>query len=255
MAVAACTGGSQSGASGTAGTNEGADPVADSLIGDWVLALGGMETFWEVSTARFTLTTEMYNAGSGRLRRTRPRYVTIQRGEGGELARIERWEGDDFIEQGWDGTEAWARLNGTFLPDTAKDRREVEYVSGDVNYWAFLPFKLRDPGVNLAYEGKDAGGRHIVRVTFGVGVGDHQDTWTYLFTEGISWPAEVWYQEPSMRAPNRTIWENPATVGGYTFPQRRVYVNDSDQVTKVITISDFELNPELPAGSFGRPGG
>jgi len=255
IGIAACTVGSTNGPSGTAGSNEGADPVADSLIGEWITALGGMERFWGFSTARFTLTTEMYDAETGRLRRTRPRYVTISRGERGELARIERWEGDDLIQQGWDGAEAWAMLNGAFLPDTAKDRRQVEYVSGDVNYWIVLPFKLRDPGVHLAYVGTDDANRHVVRVTFGEGVGDHQDTWTYLFDEGTAWPAEVWYQETSDQAPHRTLWQDPATVDGYTFPQRRVYVDDADRIIKVLRISDFELNPELPAGIFARPGG
>ena len=63
-----------------------------------------------MKTARYTLTTEMYDRESGRLRRTRPRYVTIARTDVGELSRIERWEGDDFIQQAWNGSAAWAVL-------------------------------------------------------------------------------------------------------------------------------------------------
>jgi hypothetical protein len=55
------------------------------------------------------------------MRRTRPRYVTIARTDAGEISIIERWEGDDFIQQGWDGVEQWATLNGEPLGVGDKD--------------------------------------------------------------------------------------------------------------------------------------
>ena len=93
------------------------------------------------------------------MRRARPRYVTIARTDMGELARIDRWEGNDYIEQGWDGVADWALRNGEPLEPGDRDRDEVRYVSGDVNYWMALPFKLRDPGVHLAYCRPRLGGR------------------------------------------------------------------------------------------------
>lgn len=232
---------------------EEGDAVAEALVDSWIDALGGLRPYWNVETSEFTLTTEMYDPESGRLKRTRPRYVTIRRGEAGEWARIERWEGNDFIQQGYDGSEAWALLNGAVLPDTAKDRREVEYVSGDVNYWIALPYKLKDPGVFLSYNGRDPVGRHDVQVDFGEGVGDHQDVWHYYFVDGQTWPVEVTYQEADSRAPSRTVWEDINTVDGYTYVGRRVHLNADGQIWKVIRTHDVEINPDVPEGYFSLP--
>ena len=157
----------------------GTDAAADSLVARWIEAAGGMETYWDLRTARFTLTTEMYDSISGRLRRTRPRYVTIAKWPDGERARIERWEGDDFIVHGFDGEEVWARMNGEVLGPGDKDYDEARYVAGDVNYWIALPFKLRDPGVNLHYRGRDDEDRHFVEVTFG-------EAWATTRTSGAT---------------------------------------------------------------------
>ncbi len=235
------------------GGEGGSQEAAEALVDEWIEALGGMETYWKLRTARFTLTTEMYDTESGRLRRTRPRYVTIEKAETGERARIERWEGNDFIQQGSDENGTWAFLNGEPLPDTAKDMREVAYVSGDVNYWIGLPFKLRDPGVNLAYRGIDEAGRHDVLVTFGEGVGDHQDTWHYYFVDGRVWPVEVTYQEAGKTNVNRTRWEDIREVDGFTYVGRRVHVDEDGRVEKVIRTSDLVVNPELEPGTFSPP--
>jgi len=109
------------------------------------------------------------------MRRTRSRYVTIARTDAGEISRIDGWEGGDFIQQGWDGVEQWATLNGEPLGVGYKDYDQVPYVSGDVQYWISLPYKLRDNGVNLHDRGMDDEGRHVVGVTFGEGIGLHDE--------------------------------------------------------------------------------
>jgi hypothetical protein len=228
------------------------DPAAVERIEAWIDALGGMEPYWNLSTARYTLTTEMYDDQSGRLRRTRPRYVTIARTEAGELARIERWEGDDFIAQGWDGEERWATLNGEALGPGDMDYDEVTYVASDVNYWIALPWKLTDPGVFLHDDGTDDEGRRVVRVTFGEDVGDHQDTWRYFFEEGRTWPVEIQYVEEGKTSVNRTRWEDIREVDGYIFVGRRVHFNE-DGVTKVLFTHDMEINPEIDPSIFSTP--
>ncbi len=228
---------------------------ADSLVDAWIDVLGGLERYRTLRSARFTLTTELYDPESGRLKRTRPRYVVIAKDPDGEKARIERWEGDDFIQQGFDGREAWATRNGERLPDTARDLREVRYVSGDVNYWIALPYKLRDPGVIFHYEGRDAEGRHDVKVTFREGVGEHQDTWHYYFVEGRIWPVEVTYQEAGSRRVNRTRWEDLREANGYVYVGRRVHLDGRGRIWKVIRTHDVEINPILPEGIFSEPAG
>lgn len=231
-----------------------ADARAEELVDSWIEALGGLETYEPLRTARYTLTTEMWDPGSGRLRRTRPRYVTMARTEHGQLTRIERWEGDDFIAHGTDGDTIWATMNGAPLGPGDMDYDQVPYVSGDVHYWIGLPYKLRDPGVNLHYRGQDEEGRHVVGVTFGDGVGLHDgDAWTYWFEDSRTWPVQVAYQEETSDNVNTLRFEGIRTVDGYTFVGRRVHFDESGGITKVLRTHDFELNPELDMSLFSAP--
>lgn len=229
------------------------DRMADSLVHELIEAAGGMQRYWEMETARFVLTTEWWDVDEPRIRRTRPRYITIDRRDGKERGRLERWEGDNLILQGFDGDTAWATMNGEFLEPGEMDRDQVEYVASDVNYWIALPYKLRDPGLTLHYDGLDGEGRHDVRVTFDAGVGDHQDVWHYYFREGEPWPVEITYQEDGSTTVNRTRWEDIQTVDGYTFVGRRVSLNAEGRVRLVVATSEFEFNPALEAGVFSRP--
>ena len=229
------------------------DETAEALVDGWIDALGGMETYRRLQSASYTLTTEIWDPVSGRLRRARPRYVTIARLETGEAARIERWEGNDFIQHGFDGVAEWAVMNGEPLGPGDKDYDEARYVSGDVFYWIGLPFKLKDPGVFLHYDGTDDEGRHLVRVTFGEGVGDHNDTWYYTFEEGRAMPVSIGYREEDRENVSRTYWEDIREVDGYVFTGRRVHVNADGRIWKVLVTSDFLLNPEVDPAVFKGP--
>ena len=228
-------------------------PTAVALVDGWIEALGGMETYWKLQSASYTLTTKMYDPVTGRLRRTRPRYVEIARLPTGEAARIERWEGDDFIQHGFDGQVEWAVMNGEALAAGDKDWDEARYVASDVFYWIGLPFKLKDPGVFLHHDGTDEEGRQMVRVTFGEGVGDHDDTWFYVFEEGRAMPVSIGYREEGRTNISRTYWEDVRQVDGYPFAGRRVHINADGRVWKVLETSEFVLNPELPVARFRSP--
>jgi len=234
-----------------AGAQQASNAKAESLVGDWITAAGGMEAYSPLSSARYTLTTEIYDSESDRLRRTRPRYVTIARTNAGEITRIERWEGSNFIQQGWDGENQWATLNGAPLSDGDMDYDQVRYVSGDVQYWISLPYKLRDNGVNLHYRGLDDQGRHVVGVTFGDGIGLHDDdTWQYWFEDGRTWPVQVAYMEGGRDNWSRLRFEDIQTVDGYTFVGRRVHYNAEGGLTKVLFTHDLEFNPTLDMALF-----
>ena len=234
-----------------AAQDAGDDPEAVALVDRWIEAVGGMERYWELEGATFTLTTELYNPATNRMKRARPRYVTIGRTEAGEISRVERWEGDDYIEHGWDGEEAWARMNGEALGPGDKDYDEARYVASDVQYWISLPYKLRDPGVNLHWDGVDEEGRRVVRVTFGEDVGDHQDTWYYRFpADGSVWPSQVEYVEEGSESVNRLRFEDIREVDGFVFVGRRVHFDESGGLTKVLDTSDFRFNPEIDPAVF-----
>lgn len=226
---------------------------AAGLVDRWIDSMGGMENWWRVESASFTLTTEMYDAESGRLRRTRPRYITIAKNADGMFSRLERWEGDDFIQQGWHPEGQWAVLNGEPLAEGDKDYDEADYVGGDVQYWIGLPFKLTDPGVNLHDDGTDDQGRRVVRVTFGEGVGDHQDIWHYYFSGSNPWPVQVDYQEAGRTNTNHTRWEDIQETDGFFYVGRRVHFDDEGRVTKIIRTHDVEINPDPDLSVFTRP--
>jgi hypothetical protein len=236
-----------------ASSRAGNDPVADSLVRRWVDAVGGLEAFRRLEGARYTLTTEMWDPESGRLRRTRPRYVTIAKTPRGQATRIERWEGNDFIAHGTDGDTVWATYNGEPLSPGDKDYDEVRYVSGDVHYWIGLPYKLLDPGVNLHDLGRDQG-MHLVGVSFGEGVGLHDgDQWRYWFREGETWPEKLAYREEGRENWNVLSFQDVRTVDGYVFVGRRVHVDEDGGVWKILRTHDFELNPDLEMERFRRP--
>jgi hypothetical protein len=249
------------------------DQIADSLVGAWIDAVGGMETYDQFSSASFTVTTVLHDTVSGRVKRARPRYVWIQRGSHGEASRIERWEGADFIQQGFNGSgPAWAAMAGVLLPDTVKDAREALYVARDVFYWMGLPFKLRDPGVYLTYLGvrerpgaawdgeaepsRAADDRyHAVGVSFGVGVGEHQDVFTYYFAPGHPFPHEVTYVEEGSTSLNRLLWGETQRAGSLQYPYvvRRDWITMSGKRTKALVISDVVVNPDIDFRRFETP--
>jgi hypothetical protein len=250
-----------------------ADP-ADSLIGLWIDSVGGMETYERLQSASFTVTTVLYDTLSGRVMRSRPRYVWIKQGPHGEETRVERWEPIGFIEQGFNGQTAWARLEGELLPESAKDWQEALYVARDLFYWVGLPFKLRDPGVFLSYRGTTSrpgaefrtdptspatappeNGYQAVSVSFGEGVGEHRDVWTYFFEPGRGTPTEVNYVEEGKTNINRLIWGTTRRAGDIRYPYvvRRDHITASGKRTKALVISDFVANPEVPQARFERP--
>jgi hypothetical protein len=250
------------------------DPVADSLIGLWIDSAGGMRTFEALHAAEFTVTTSLYDTATSRLKRARPRYVWLAKGSFGEATRVERWEGNDFIVQGFNGRgPAWAVMNGEWLADSAKDAREALYVARDLFYWIGLPFKLRDPGVHLTYlglrerpgmpwSGEDTsrhtapdGRYHAVAVSFGPGVGEHQDVFTYYFAPGSGFPLEVTYVEEGRENINRLIWGPTARSGGLAFPYvtRRDFITASGKRTKALVIENVTVNAAVPPERFERP--
>jgi hypothetical protein len=129
--------------------------------------------------------------------RRRPRYVWIKKAENSFRVRVERTEAEGKYIQIWnDG--AVASLNDVALPDSARAVREVEYVAGDLTYWIGLPWKLRDPGVNLAFQSE--ANADVVHVTFGEGVGKHDGDrfWYYWHDRNSPFPTEVHYVEQGL---------------------------------------------------------
>jgi hypothetical protein len=170
------------------------DARADALVSRWTDGLGGPDVWSSLRDLRYTVTTIWYDTATGLETRRRPRYVWMKRSGGGWNLRVERTESDGKYVQVWDGQRGWATLNGVALPDTARAVREIEYVTGDLTYWPGVPWKLRDPGVNLDYSATDSNAPgQVVPVTFGSDVGLHprDQFWWYFGDPTSRFPTEV----------------------------------------------------------------
>ncbi len=122
-------------------------------------------------------------------------------------------------------------------------------------YWIGLPYKLRDPGVNLRFIPPDSTGYPGVAVTFGEGIGQHSgDRWFYYFQEGSPFPVEVHYIEQGYTRPARTRWSHFGQAGPITYVGTRTFYNDRGVTRKELLISDVQINPGVPDTLFTAPG-
>lgn len=263
--VAACGGGDGDASPRTAASEategaaeaEGSGPaaVADSIVGAWIEAAGGMEAWDSVRTVRYTVTTVWYDSTGARVRRMRPRRVELRKTEGGEESRIERPEAEGLYVQAFAGDTAWATLNDAPLPPDHPAVAETEYVGRDVFYWIGLPYKLRDPGVRRVARPLPEGG-HEVAVTFGDEVGAHPgDRYFYYFLDEDPFPEQVHYIEQGRTEAdrNRTIWRGFARAGPLTYVVRRTWLDEAGRPTKELRIDDVWVNPSLPDSLFRAP--
>lgn len=252
VSFAACTGGG----SVTSDADEPDEILADSLVGAWLEAAGGIEAWQGVGSARYTITTVWFDS-TGAIERMRPRRVEFRKHDGHEQARIERPEAEGLYVQTFTGDGVWATLNDRLLPPDEGAVTETEYVGRDVVYWFGLPYKLFDPGVNRRATALDGGG-YEVRVTFGDEIGVHPgDRYFYYFLDDDPWPEEVHYieQDRDEVDRNRTQWNGYGRVGDFSYVVARRWHDTLGMPTKELRVDDVELNPVLPDSLFAPPPG
>jgi hypothetical protein len=138
------------------------------------------------------------------------------------------------------------------LPDTARAVREVAFVAGDLTYWIGLPWKLRDPGVNLAYD--ESGGVPVVHVTFGEGVGLHDGDqfWYYWSDAGSPFPTEVHYLLEGRAASERqrVALRDLQRIGSATYVGRRTTQNAHGMPVRDLIVTDLIVNRGISDSAF-----
>jgi hypothetical protein len=247
------------------------DRAADSLIVLWIDSVGGMETYERFETARFTLSTTLYDTLSGRVMHSRPRYVWIKRGPGAAAIRVERWETSGFIQQGFDGRATWVTQDGMLLADTTMEHRKAVDAVRDVFHWIALPFRLHDAGVRLTYLGLSSppgtdltargrgprqpsaeSGYHAVSASLLWRPGLQPGTFTFYFRPGKGFPIELTFVEEGTNEIERVLWGSTARSGAIQYPyvRRLDHVTESGKLTRVLEISDFVVNLEIPQAMF-----
>ena len=171
---------------------------------------------------------------------------------------------DTGQEYGWSGSSAW------LYPDTLQMPYNVRFWSLTPYYFAGIPFVFADEGINLSleedteYDGKTY---HIVRVTFGEGVGDAPDDYYVLYiTPGthriaairyiVSFPG--YFKNGGHTQEKLMTYEGEQTVNGIIFPEKhRTFMWEEDgsigaYVTD-ITLSDVSFKPETKNEYFEIP--
>ena len=173
---------------------------------------------------------------------------------------------DPAVEYGWDGTNAW------YKPDTASIPYNTRFWSLTPYYFAGMPFLFADEGVNLSledpatYEGEEY---HIVRVTFGDGVGDAPDDFYVLYIDQenfrltairyvVSYPG--YFPDGGHTQEKLMTYEGEQMVGGITFPEKhRTFMWEADgsigDYVTDITLSDVEFRPDTDKSYFNVPEG
>ncbi len=253
--AAACGGEGGEGAASPGGDAGSSASPADSAVGAWIRAAGGPSAWEDVRTLRYTVTTVLYDS-TGAVDWMRPRRVEIRKTASGFLSRIERPEAEGLYVQVFAGDTAWAALNGRPLAPDHPAAAEAEYVGRDVYYWIGLPWKLRDPGVNLAARGLPADSGLEVEVSFGGEVGQHPgDRYYYRFLDEDPWPEAVHYREAGADERTRTLWRDFTRAGPLTYVGVRRYVDRSGRRTKELRIDDVWVNPPLEDSLFEPPEG
>jgi hypothetical protein len=226
------------------------DERAEQLVDGWIAAAGGPRLWDRVRDLRYTITTVWYDSTGQELRR-RPRQVWIKKTDDAFLVRVERNEVDGRYVQIWN-RGARASLNAQPLADTARAVREVEYVAGDLTYWMGLPWKLRDPGVHLAYA--QQGDAQVVHVTFGDNVGLHDGDrfWYYWRDPASPFPSEVHYIEEGQSDADRkqVLLRDLQKLGPGLYLARRIIQNAHGVTMRALLVSDVFVNRGISDSVF-----
>ena len=226
------------------------DARAEARVSAWIEAAGGPRIWDSVKDLRYTITTVWYDSSGSEVRR-RPRHVWIKKTPDAFMVRVERTEAEGRYVQIWN-QRPFASLNGAVLPDTARAVTEVRFVAGDLTYWIGLPWKLRDPGVNLRdFEEENVPGVHV---TFGDGVGLHDGDqfWYYWGQAGAPFPTEVHYLLEGRAASERqrVSLSGLQRIGPGQFFSTRTTKNAHGVAVRALIVTDVVVNRGISDSVF-----
>ena len=211
-----------------------APPTPEGLAAEVMKALGGQEAWDQTRFIRFSFAgrrTHWWDKWTGRHR------LEGQTQDGKPylvLSNIETKEGSAFLEgqpvEGDQAKEWLERAYGAWVNDT---------------YWLLMPYKLRDPGVNLSYVGEETidGVKYDkLLLTFaGVGLtpGDRYTAYIHHDTHLMDRWAYVLQGTEAGTAPTVWKWEGWARHGNILLAPRRAMVG-SDRVLELGNLAVLE---------------
>ncbi|MGH9869738.1 MAG: hypothetical protein ACREAA_16440 [Candidatus Polarisedimenticolia bacterium] len=143
----------------------------------------------------------------------------------------------------------------------AEDAKKYLTMANDTlindTYWLFMPFKLKDPGVRLRYEGGVPEGKPVydkVMVSFdeGIGLTSKDRYWLYVNkqTHLIERWSYVLQGQGQSASPTAWQWEDWTTVGGLKVSTRRTQDGGEVEI-KLENVQVFDTLPDTVFTSVG----
>lgn len=221
-----------------------ADPRAAALADRVVDALGGEEAWAAARLVRFGF--------AGRRQHAWDRHRGLSRVEGTEESG-EPW----VVIQDLGSREGRAWVDGVEATgDRVAELLERGYGAWvNDTYWLVMPYKLRDPGVTLTYEGvREIEGepRETLGLGFaGVGLTPGDRYWVYVDPDSGLVTHWAYLLEDMERDAEPVVWrwEGWSEHGGVMLAPLRVRLSDDRR----IDLSPIEVRRAIPPGLFAGP--
>ena len=122
-------------------------------------------------------------------------------------------------------------------------------------YWLLMPYKMKDPGVNLGYDGQDQiEGKSYDKLTLtfgqvGLTPGDHYWAWINRDTHLMDRWAYLLQDEPRDAAPTVWLWQGWRRYGNIMLAPMRVQPGSD----KKLELSDIQVLDQVPDSVFTSP--
>ncbi|MEO6191781.1 MAG: hypothetical protein ABIS20_02135 [Thermoanaerobaculia bacterium] len=221
-----------------------AAPTAESVAAHVMQSLGGQQAWDNTRYIRFNFVgrrAHWWDKGSGRHRvewdsKEKQHYVVLE--------NVNTKEGRAWLDgkplDGEKAKEALENAYGAWVNDT---------------YWLIEPYKLRDPGVNLAYDGEEAiDGKTYdkLALSFGkVGLTPGDRYWVYVNRDtGLvdRW-AYILQDMPKEGPPTVWKWEGWQKYGNIMLAPHRTQVGNE----RKLELTDIAVMDQLPDSVFTSP--
>jgi len=214
---------------------------AEAIIDRLIESVGGIKAWQELKDVTYRETFSRLGPSGWKDEAVRTMYFMRNPGPAGDnFFRIEQEGGTIemrypkeppiLIEQvplagkavlGFDGTEGWLTFDGKLQTD-ARLIFGARFVTQAFMYWFSVPFKLKDPGVKLNYQGlQQVEGKpvHVIGVSFGKGVGDNPTIrFIYHINRDKYSMEKMIYWHRGRDRPREKIFSNYVKVGGVLVP-------------------------------------
>ncbi len=157
------------------------------LVEKMVARVGGVERLYSLKDVEYTYAYRDSAQGTNMV--SLERYVFEEERSWARYKSIDQSfvpHADGDLIQGYDGENSWMTIAGKPVEEPQLLKMS-DFLRKTNYYWFTMMFKLVDPGINYEYQGvksPDGVEYDMVKVTFGEGVGDVQDTYVlYLNRE------------------------------------------------------------------------